>query len=168
MHDYELKRLATGDLEAAIQMAMNYRDLNLPQEAESICRDVLDVDPKNEKALRILGLALTDRFTESRVGLFEEARAVFAKLSKEYERVYYEGVAWERQAKADLLKNEGHNALAALEHALEAFDKAQKLATDPSPDPVLRWNRCVRLLRSHPLLKDAFDAPHSRQPHLGD
>jgi tetratricopeptide (TPR) repeat protein len=168
MHDYELKRLAASDLEAAIQMAVNYRDLNLPQEAESICRDVLDVEPKNEKALRILGLALTDRFTESRVGLFEEARAVFAKLPKEYERVYYEGVAWERQAKADLLKSEGHNALAALEHALEAFDKAQKLATDPSPDPVLRWNRCVRLLRSHPLLKDAFDAPHSRQPHLGD
>jgi tetratricopeptide (TPR) repeat protein len=168
MHEYELKRLSTDDLESAIQMAMNYRDLNLPQEAESICRDVLDVAPTHEDAIRILGLALTDRLTENQVGIFEEARATFAKMPKEYDRVYYDGVAWERMAKADLLKNEGHNALAALEHALEAFDKAQQLATDPSPDPILRWNRCVRLLHSHPLLKDAFDAPHSRQPHLGD
>ena len=168
MHDYQLRCLNAGDLESALTMAATYRDLNLPQEAESICRDVLDVDPKHEGALKLLGLALTDRFAENRVGLFVEARAVFAQLTKEYERVYYEGVAWERQAKADLLRNEGHNALAALEHALDAFDRAQKLRTDPSPDPILRWNRCVRLLHSHPLLKDAFDAPHSRHANLGD
>ena len=168
MHEYELKRLSAKDLGTALEKAGIYRDLNQPEEAESICRDILEVEPKNEKALRILGLALTDRFVETRVGVFEEALKVFASLPSEYERVYYTGVAWERLGKAQLARNEGHNALAAIEHALEAFEKSETLAPASSPDPILRWNRCVRLLHSHPLLKQAFDAPHSRQPHLGD
>lgn len=168
MHDYALKKLAHKDLGTALEKAGIYRDLNQPEEAESICRDILEVEPKNEKALRILGLALTDRFVERRVGLFEEAMKIFALLPSEYERVYYTGVAWERLGKAQLARGEGHNALAALEHALDAFEKAEKLAPPQAPDPILRWNRCVRLLHSHPLLQDAFDAPHSRQPHLGD
>ncbi|MGH7283257.1 MAG: hypothetical protein ACRELY_17155 [Polyangiaceae bacterium] len=168
MHEYALKPLAAKDLATALEKAGIYRDLNQPEEAESICRDILAVDPKNEKAIRILGLALTDRFAERRVGLFEEALEVFAQLPSEYERMYYTGVSWERLGKAQLARNEGHNALAAIEHALEAFEKSEKLAPASSPDPILRWNRCVRLLQSHPLLKQAFDAPHSRQPHLGD
>ena len=58
---YELKRLTTRNFEAALAKASTYRDPNRPEEAESICQDVLDVDAKNQHALRILGLALTDR-----------------------------------------------------------------------------------------------------------
>ena len=36
--------------------------LNEPGEAESICRDVLEVDPDNQDALITLLLALTDQF----------------------------------------------------------------------------------------------------------
>ena len=57
----ELKRLPAKNLEAALAKAAHYRDLNQPEEAESICRDVLDVEPKNQVALRLLGLALTDQ-----------------------------------------------------------------------------------------------------------
>ena len=41
---FELKRLPHASLDAAIAKAEHYRDLNQPEEAESICRDVLDVD----------------------------------------------------------------------------------------------------------------------------
>ena len=41
---FELKRLPRASLDAALAKAEHYRDLNQPEEAESICRDVLDVD----------------------------------------------------------------------------------------------------------------------------
>ena len=58
----QLKRLGTRNLEAALAKAEQYRALNQPEEAESICRDVLDEAPEDQHALRTLGLALTDRF----------------------------------------------------------------------------------------------------------
>lgn len=168
MHSHALKKLPAHELDSAVQKAMLYRELNQPEEAESICADVLAVDPKHQNALRVLGLAITDRFEETAVGLFEESMKVFAKLESEYDRIYHEGVAWERLGKAHLKRNEGHGALTALEHALDYFEQAEKLAPSGNPDSILRFNRCVRLLQSHRLLKDAFEAPHSREPGLGD
>jgi hypothetical protein len=65
------------------------------------------------------------------------------------------GVAWERAAKAHLERNEAHSAVTAFEHALRLFEKAEGMRPD-SPDPVLRWNRCVRLLSNHPSLREAM------------
>ena len=164
---YELKHLAPANLEAAIAKAAHYRDLNQPEEAESICRDVLDVDPHQQAALRIMGLALTDQFATGNVGLLEEAVGAFERLSDEYDRVYHVGVAWERAAKAHLERNEAHSAVTGFEHALRLFERAEHLRP-ASPDPVLRWNRCVRLLKSHPSLKAAIVAPREDEIHLGD
>jgi tetratricopeptide (TPR) repeat protein len=164
---YELKHLAPANLEAAIAKAAHYRDLNQPEEAESICRDVLDVDPHQQAALRIMGLALTDQFATGNVGLLEEAVGAFERLSDEYDRVYHVGVAWERAAKAHLERNEAHSAVTGFEHALRLFERAEHLRPT-SPDPVLRWNRCVRLLKSHPSLKAAIVAPREDEIHLGD
>ena len=36
------------------------------------------------------------------------------------------------------------------------------------PDPILRWNRCVRLLTAHPSLMEAMRAPREDQVRLGD
>src|SRR4051794_17620578 len=125
---YELKRLTARNLGAALEKAGVYRDLNQPEEAESICRDVLDVEPRNQVALRILGLALTDRFGGGGyVGLFEEALQTFEKLEAEYDRVYYSGIAWERNAKAHLERGEGHSAVTSFEHAMELFERAEKI-----------------------------------------
>jgi tetratricopeptide (TPR) repeat protein len=164
---FDLKRLPRASLEAAIQKAAHYRDLNQPEEAESICRDVLDVDPQHQVALRLLGLSLTDRFPTGHAGLLEQAIAVFEKLTDEYERVYHLGVAWERAAKAHLERSEAHSAVTAFEHALGLFQKAETLRPD-LPDPVLRWNRCVRLLSSHPSLRAAIHAPREDKVLLGD
>ncbi len=164
---FDLKRLPRASLGAAIERAAHYRDLNQPEEAESICRDVLDVDAKHQIALQILGLSLTDRLPTGHAGLLEQAIDAFDKLTDEYERVYHTGVAWERAAKAHLERSEAHSAVTAFEHALALFQAAEAMRPD-SPDPVLRWNRCVRLLSSHPSLRAAIHAPREDEVHLGD
>jgi len=164
---FELKRLPRASLDAAIAKAAHYRDLNQPEEAESICRDVLDVDGDHQAAWRLLGLALTDRLVSGQVGLVEEAIEAFERLSDGYERIYHRGVAWERAAKAHLERGEAHSAVTAFEHALGLFEAAEAMRPD-LPDPVLRWNRCVRLLKTHPSLRAALSAPREDEVHLGD
>jgi tetratricopeptide (TPR) repeat protein len=163
----ELKRLKKESLAAAIDKAAHYRDLNQPEEAESICRDVLDVDATQTTAWRILGLALTDRFAEGPVGLFEQAVEAFGHLTDEYDRVYHVGVAWEREAKAHLESGQAHSAVTAFETALQHFERAGALKPD-SPDPVLRWNRCVRLMTTHASLRAAMRDPREHDVRLGD
>jgi tetratricopeptide (TPR) repeat protein len=162
-----LKRLHPAALEAAIARAAHYRDLNQPEEAESICRDVLDVDGANQAARKLLGLAITDRFATREAGLLEEAIAAFELLGDEYERIYHFGVAWERAAKAHLERGEAHSAVTAFEHALSLFERAERIRPD-SPDPVLRWNRCVRLLSSHSSLRAAMQHPRDHDVRFGD
>ncbi len=149
---YELKRLPETALQSAIARAEHYRDLNQPDEAESICRDVLDVLPTEQRALRTLGLALTDRFPKDRHRVFDEALAIFSLLEAEYERTYYRGIAWERIAKVQLEHGETRNALHSFELALESFERAEDLGEGKTSDPILRWNRCVRALKTHPEL----------------
>lgn len=166
MHN-ELKRLPVASLPAAVARAEHYRNLNQPEEAESICRDVLAVEPGHSQAWKILGLALTDRFAGGSVGLLEQAIAAFERLQDTYERSYHLGVAWERAAKAHLERNEMHNAAAAFESALGFYSVAQSLRPDLA-DPLLRWNRCVRLLSAHESLREALDAPRKSDVPLGD
>lgn len=162
-----MKRLPRASLEAALAKAEHYRDLNQPEEAESICRDVLDVDAGNQRAWKLMGLALTDRLPTHKVGLLEQAVEAFEQLTDPYERIYHLGVAWERAAKAHLERNEAHSAVTAFEHALKHYEKAESIRPD-SPDPIVRWNRCVRLLSEHPALVAAMKAPREDQVHLGD
>ena len=165
---WELKKLGAKNLAAAITLAKHYRDLNQPEEAESICRDVLDMAPDNEEAWRTLGLALTDRFPTAWMSLFDEACAAFEKLSSPYERVYYTGIAWERFAKAQLLAGRTHNAMHAFEEALGRFDEAERCAQKEEPAPILHYNHCVRALTTHPELVRASEAPNQPHYEFGD
>ena len=55
---FELKRLSNDAIPAALERAERYRLLNEPFDAESICEDVLVVDPANQAAQVMLLLAL--------------------------------------------------------------------------------------------------------------
>ncbi len=165
---YELKKLADKNLGAAITLAKHYRDLNQPDEAESICRDVLEVAPDDADALRTLGLTLTDRFPTSWMFLFEEACTTFKKLPSEYERHYYVGIAWERYAKAQLEAGRAHNAIHAFEEAIAKFEEASALAAKDDPAPILHYNRCVRALTTHPELTRASTVPQQPEYEFGD
>jgi tetratricopeptide (TPR) repeat protein len=165
---YKLKRLAEQNIEHAWQKADKYRLLNQPEEADSICRDILDVAPTHQGALRTLGLALTDRYPHHWIALHREALEVFGKLESEYERVYYTAIAWERCGKAQLEQGNGRSAYSAFLHALKLYDQAETLVHGGEPDPVLRWNRCVRELTTHPLLLAAAQDPKNPDLDMGD
>src|SRR5258708_32699526 len=97
---YRLKPLSKDAVPAALAKAERYRLLNEPGEAESICLDVLQVDPDHQEALVMLILALTDQFPqESHSTRNAPARAVdlVSRLSDEYDRHYYSGIIRERR-----------------------------------------------------------------------
>ena len=149
---FELKPLSAQAVEGALAKAERYRLLNEPAEAESICRDILEVDDGNQAALRILSLALTDQIHRER-GAFQESLSAAGRLHEEYERVYYTGIAWERRAKARHEEG-GRGAQHAvhdwISRAMDCFGKAEALRPAGNDDSLLRWNTSVRFLRQHP------------------
>lgn len=165
---YELKPLTSKNLSAAVELAKHYRDLNAPEEAESICRDVISVSPDNEDAWRTLGLALTDQFPTKWMTLFDEARGAFNRLKSDYEKVYYAGITWERYAKAQLEAGRSHNAIHAFEEALKSFEEAERIGPKDLPNPVVHYNRCVRALTTHPELVRASSVPQEPEYEFGD
>ena len=52
--ELKLKTISQAGINAAIAKAERYRYLNEPEEAESICRDVLAIDSTHQLAQRIL------------------------------------------------------------------------------------------------------------------
>jgi hypothetical protein len=157
--EYAIKRIHPSGVDAAVEKADKYRELNQPAEAESICRDVLAVDPDHQLALRTLGLALTDRFAPSSGALFAEAQQVFARLRDPYERAFYGGLGCERQAKAQLAAHLPLGAVQGLfDQALARYAEAEALSPPGNDDPILRWNSCVRTLRALPAFGEA-EAP---------
>ena len=59
---FTLKRISASGVPAALQKAERYRLLNDSSAAESICRDIIEVDPDNQQALIVLLLSITDQF----------------------------------------------------------------------------------------------------------
>src|SRR5246127_1920776 len=119
---YRIKRISTAGIDEAISKAELYRSLNEPEEAESICRDILAIEPDHQFALRLLGLALTDQFTGGGSDRYRETERIFEELQDPYEQFYYTGILHERRAKAQL--NAGHpraSVLALFEEALRLF-----------------------------------------------
>ena len=99
---FTLKPLSLEGIPQALEKAHHYRLLNEPAEAESICLDVLQIDPDNQQALVSLLLALSDRLTHGYAIGGTKAREVVNKLTDDYQRAYYAGIVAERQAKARL------------------------------------------------------------------
>src|ERR687883_958990 len=98
----ELKTLHKNAIPAALEKAERYRLLNEPGEAESICLDILHVDPQNQQAVITLLLALTDRFEKGYGVSDTQTKELLSRIKGEYERAYYTGIFAERRAKAKL------------------------------------------------------------------
>ena len=146
---HTLKAISPGGVAEANSKAELYRLLNEPEESESICCDVLVLEPSNQLALRTLGLALTDQFTGSPADRYADAEAAFQQLTDEYERLYYLGILHERRAKAQLRAGRSPHTLSVLlDQAKSCYAQAEKIRPAGNDDSILRWNRCVRLLQS--------------------
>ena len=96
---FALKPISRDSVDGALAKAERYRLLNEPHEAESICLDILEVDPANREAQISLILSLTDQFPHEERA-FSSAMTVVSSLESPYDRAYYSGIAAERRAKA--------------------------------------------------------------------
>ena len=151
---FELKPLSTEAIPAALEKAMRYRLLNEPGEAESICHDVLNIDPENQQALVTLLLALTDRFGKGYAVGVMHAREVLPRLREPYDRAYYAGIICERQAKFQMQKGNPGSDSAAYEFLREAmthYEAAEAIRPPGNDDALLRWNACARMIMGNKL-----------------
>jgi tetratricopeptide (TPR) repeat protein len=161
--DYQLKTISKSGIEGALSKAQLYRCLNEPEESESICQDILVTDPENQAALRLLGLAITDQFRGTASDRYAEAESAFQGLSDAYKREYYLGIFCERRAKAQARAGRpSHVWVPLFEEAMKHFEAAERLKPTDNEEAVLRWNRCVRLLRTIPATQ------REEPPGLGD
>ena len=148
---FSLKPLHKDAIDIALAKAERYRLLNEPGEAESICLDILEIDPANDAARLALLLALSDQFVEDPQA-YSRARGVLAGLAGDYERAYYGGLIAERRAKAQVLRH-GGGAYDWLMDAMTCYERAEALRPAGNDDARLRWNACVRFLERHPQLR---------------
>jgi hypothetical protein len=148
---FALKPISRDSVAGALAKAERYRLLNEPTEAESICRDILEIAPANREARISLILALTDEFPQDDRA-FSSAVEETARLESAYDRAYYSGIAWERRAKAfhaaGRLGSSGH-VYDWIIKALGLFEEAERLRPAGNDDPILRWNACLRFLERH-------------------
>jgi hypothetical protein len=161
---YRLKSISEAGIPEAMAKVELYRYLNDPEEAESICRDILAVEPEHQVARGMLGLAITDQFIGASGDRHIEELSIFQSLSYPYEQLYYARLLHQRRAKTQLLVGYApHTLLPLIEEAMRCFAEAEKIRPVGNDDSILRWNRCVRLLESRPdfhsePLSAAFDA----------
>lgn len=151
---FALKPLSHESVPGALAKVERYRLLNEPAQAESICRDILDIQPENQDALIGFVLSLSDQIPQDKRA-FQNALAAAGKLASEYDRAYYSGIVWERRARA--LHHEGsrgsqHSVYEWIVKALNYFETAERIRPPGNDDAVLRWNTCVRFLVQHPAL----------------
>ncbi|HAB17384.1 MAG TPA: hypothetical protein PLX89_14445 [Verrucomicrobiota bacterium] len=146
---FELKPLSPEAIPAALDKAVRYRLLNEPGEAESICHDVLRIEPDHQQALAILLLALTDRFGKGYAVGVLQAQEILPRLKSAYERLYFAGLICERRAKAHLQQNSpgcSFDAYEFLREAMDWYEKAEAVRQPGNDDALLRWNACARII----------------------
>ncbi len=166
---FELRQVSLDSIPNSLRKAHQYRLLNEPSHAESICRDVLNVDAHNQQALDILALALTDQFWlhQHLAERFAEAMALRARLTDPYRRAYLTGLILERRAMAMFHHDGSASAFPVYEgllSAMEAYERAIQVSPNRDDNAILRWNACVRILRRHPVLA----RQDSKQPSPSD
>jgi tetratricopeptide (TPR) repeat protein len=152
--ELRLKPISRDAIPRAIQKAERYRLLNQSWAAESICLDILEVDPENQQVLAMLVLALTDLHSGVAASGVMRAKEYLARITDEYQRTYYTGMIAERRGQALLAGGGiGSGAIAydSIREAMEWYEKAEKIRPPGNDDAILRWNTCARVLsgKSH-------------------
>lgn len=147
---FDLKPLSKEAIPAALDKARHYRLLNEPAAAESICLDVLAVDPENQEALIDIVLAMADRFGKDYAVGDNHVNEFLPRITDEYARNYYTGIVYERRAKAILAK-EGVNAFEMFRQAMNCFERAEAIRPAGNDDAILRWNGCARIIQRNKL-----------------
>jgi hypothetical protein len=164
---FEVKPIAREAIPEALQKVERYRLLNEPSLAESICEDILRIEPHNQHALAMLLLTLTDQIGTG--GSAAHARAILPRFEQEYDRAYYAGIIAERTARAMLhrgIPGATFDAYQNFREAMEWYERAESLRHPGNDDAILRWNTCARILNRDQNLRPRPE--ESFEPVLGE
>ncbi len=146
---FELKPISREAIPRAIQKAERYRLINQPWAAESICRDILGIDPENQPVLVMFILSLTDQLAGGYAHAMQTVRETLPRITDPYQRAYYTGMAAERSGQAVLHRGgmgSGPMAYDSFREAMTWYEKAEAIRPAGNDDAILRWNTCARLL----------------------
>jgi hypothetical protein len=158
--DFKLKPISKEAIPRAVQKAERYRLINQSWASESICRDILEIDPANQQVLVMLVLALTDQLAEGvHATVMKAVHETLPRITDPYQRAYYTGIAAERSGQAHLHgggMGSGGMAYDSLRDAMNWYEKAEAIRPVGNDDAILRWNTCARLISAH-----AHVAPHT-------
>jgi len=166
---FKLKPISRESIPRAIQKAERYRLINQSWAAESICRDVLEIDPSNQQVLVMFVLALTDQLADDHGHIMRTVHETLPRISDPYQRAYYTGIAHERSGQALLHRGgmgSGAMAYDALRDAMSWYERAESIRPAGNDDAILRWNTCARLISGNSQL-----GPHTEsayEPALED
>jgi hypothetical protein len=147
--EFELKKLSAEAIPQALERAERYRLLNEPLQAESICLDILAVEPQHQLALVVLLLALSEQFGDNITEKLDRAWSILPKLSDEYQRAYYQGILLERQARLYMRSEAPGSDFSAydlFQEAMRLYEKAERLRPPGNDEALLRWNTCARTI----------------------
>jgi len=148
-----LKSISKDAVPRALELAERYRLMKEPSVSESICIDILEVDPDNQEALVTLLLAISEQFKEQLMPGYKKTREILDRVTNEYKRAFYEGIINERRALAHFQKESygsGWQAHAWFEKAMSAYEKAIALHPAGNDEAILRWNNCYRTMARYP------------------
>jgi len=165
---FQLKSLSIEAIDRSLEKAERYRLLNEPDEAESICLDVLAIAHDNQKALVTLLLSLTDQFPTGPADCVRQSQEVAAKLEGAYEQAYYAAIICERRANSRLAaRGVGAETIAydLYRQAMQLYERAEGLSPFGNEDALLRWNTCARQIMKHKLTAAAEEV---REPIMSE
>ena len=157
---FPIKPISKSGIAAALMKAERYRLINDPSAAESICLDVLAVEPENQQALVDMILSITDQFSHAPAVEYGRAIEHLPRLKDEYKRAYYEGIICERRARAHLTIGAPGAAEMAydwIRRAMAHYERAEQLRPGGNDEAILRWNTCVRILERDQHLRPGIE-----------
>ncbi|NQZ54398.1 MAG: hypothetical protein HRT93_09130 [Piscirickettsiaceae bacterium] len=148
LHDIRISAVAQ-----AIEKAKQYRSLLEPDIAESICLDVLNIDPDNQEVLIIYILALLDQISRSeKQTQIKTIERTIEKLTSQYQRYYYAGLLNERRARHLITQAMSHSfAYDYFIEALNFYQQAVDKCPEQNDEAILRWNSCIRTIEKEKL-----------------
>lgn len=151
--ELKLHNIHAGAVDSALQKAQQYRSLLEPEIAESICLDILNIEPEHQQALVIYILALTDQLNQSeRQSQIKAIERAIDKLATDYQRFYYHGLLNERRARFMITQPMSRSfAYDYFYEALEQYQKAEAIRPEDNDEAVLRWNSCIRTIQKEKL-----------------
>lgn len=157
---FQLKPISRDAIPRAIQKAERYRLLNQSWAAESICLDILEIDPENQQVLVMLVLALTDLHSGVAASGVMRAKECLARITDDYQRAYYNGIVAERRGQALFAgggMGSGGMAYDSFREAMTWYERAEAIRPPGNDDAILRWNTCARILSGNSHLAPTQD-----------